>query len=173
MRILLTGWAGSWTPPEYWDADELPWRCLSFLIFGQMVAGRISLLLVGLRLLVLVSIYLLLNLLLKVRFGDQQRSMERCRAFLPVPGVLQTVQRAEFWGVLLALQAYWPCHLGIDNLIVAKSIGRLLDHDSLIKPLPSVKDGDLIALARYMIRTRGRETVRVTKVEGHADVDVQ
>ena len=37
-----------------------------------------------------------------------------------------------------------------------------------------VKDGDLIALVQYMIRTRGRETVRVTKVEGHAeDVDVQ
>ena len=74
----------------------------------------------------------------------------------------------------LALQAYWPCHLGIDNLNVAGSIGRLLDHDSLVKPLPLVKDGDVIALARYMIRTRGRETVRVTKVEGHAeDVDVR
>ena len=37
-----------------------------------------------------------------------------------------------------------------------------------------VKDGDLIALARYMIRTRGRETVRVTEVKGHAEaVDVQ
>ena len=32
----------------------------------------------------------------------------------------------------------------------------------------------MIALARFMIRTRGRETVRVTKVKGHAeDVDVQ
>ena len=32
----------------------------------------------------------------------------------------------------------------------------------------------MIALARYMILTRGRETVRVTKVQGHAeDVDVQ
>ena len=32
----------------------------------------------------------------------------------------------------------------------------------------------MIALARYMIRARGRETVRVTKVKGHAeDVDVQ
>ena len=104
--------------------------------------------------------------------GDAR--LELCRAFLPVPGVLQTVQRAEFWGAILAMQAYWPCHLGIDNLNVARSIGRLLDHDSLIKPLPLVKDGDLIALARYMIRTRGRETVRVTKVEGHAEgVDVQ
>ena len=72
------------------------------------------------------------------------------------------------------MQAYWPCHLGIDSLNVAKSIGRLLDHDRLIEPLPLVKDGDLIALARYMIRTRGRETVRVTKIKGHAeDVDVQ
>ena len=54
------------------------------------------------------------------------------------------------------------------------SIGRLLDHDRLIKPLPLVKDGDLIALARYMIRTRGRETVRVTKVKGHAnETDVE
>ena len=94
--------------------------------------------------------------------------------FLPVPGALQTVQRAEFWGALLAMQAYWPCHLGIDNLNVVRSIGRLLDFDCLAKPLPLVKDGDLVALVQYMIRTRGRETVRVTKVKGHAeDVDVQ
>ena len=94
--------------------------------------------------------------------------------FLPVPGALQTVQRAEFWGAIVALQAYWPCHLGIDNLNVVRSIGRLLDADCLAKPLALVKDGDLIALVRYMIRTRGRDTVKVTKVKGHAeDIDVQ
>ena len=87
---------------------------------------------------------------------------------------MQTVQRAEFWCAIVALQAYWPCHWGIDNLNVARGIGRLLDYDCLSEPLPLVKDGDLIALARYMIRARGRETVRVTKVKGHAeDVDVQ
>ena len=87
---------------------------------------------------------------------------------------MQTVQRAEFWGVLLAMQACWPCHLGIDNLNVVRSIGRLLDADCLAKPLPLVKDGDLVALVQYMIRTCGRETVRVTKVKGHAkDDDVQ
>ena len=102
-------------------------------------------------------------------YGDAR--LERCRAFLP--GVMQTVQRAEFWGAILAMQAYWPCHPGIDNLNVARSIGCLLDSDCLSNPLPLVKDGDLIALARYMIRTRGRDTVRVT-VKGHAeDVDVQ
>ena len=105
-------------------------------------------------------------------YGDAR--LERCRAFLPVPGVLQTVQRAEFWGAILAMQAYWPCHLGIDNLNVVRSIGRLLDADCLAKPLPLVKDGDLVALVQYMIRTRGRDTVRVTKVKGHAkDDDVQ
>ena len=94
--------------------------------------------------------------------------------FMPVPGVMQTVQRAEIWGAIVAMQAYWPCHLGIDNLNVARNIGRLLDHDSLVKPLPLVKDGDLIALVQYMISTRGRETVRVTEVKRHAeDVDVQ
>ena len=93
---------------------------------------------------------------------------------MPVPGVMQTVQRAEFWCAIIATQAYWPCHLGNYNLNVARSIGRLLDYGSLIEPLPLVKDGDLIALAQKMIRTGGRETVLVTKVKGHAeDVDVQ
>ena len=37
-----------------------------------------------------------------------------------------------------------------------------------------VRDGDLVALVQYMISTRGRDTVRVTKVKGHAkDGDVQ
>ena len=39
-------------------------------------------------------------------YGDAR--LERCRAFLPVPGVLQTVQRAEFWVLFL------PCrHTGL------------------------------------------------------------
>ena len=64
-------------------------------------------------------------------YGDAR--LERCRAFMPVPGVMQTVQRAEFSGCIIAMQAYWPCHLGVDNLNVARSFGRLLDHDSLVK----------------------------------------
>ena len=79
---------------------------------------------------------------------------------------MQTVQRAEFWGAIFAMQAYWPCHLGIDNLDVARSIGRLRDRDSLVKPLPLVKDGDLIALVQYMIRTRGRETFVSLRLRG-------
>ena len=147
----------------------LPWNCLNILMSGLMgfeVAGA--------------GVYLpaselaFENLVWGTveEYGDAR--LERCPAFLPVPGVMQTVQRAEFWCAILAMQAYWPCHLGIDNPNVAWSIGRLFGHDSLVKPLPLVKDGDLIALVQYMIRTRGRETVRVTKVKGHADdVDVR
>ena len=31
-------------------------------------------------------------------YGDAR--LDRCRAFMPVPGPLQTVQRAEFWGAI-------------------------------------------------------------------------
>ena len=39
---------------------------------------------------------------------------DSCRAFVSVPGPLQTVQRAELWGVILALQSL--------------HVGRLLDN---------------------------------------------
>ena len=85
----------------------------------------------------------------------------RCRAFMPVPGPLQTVQRAEFWGAILALEAFWPGHLGIDNLDVVRAIGRLHDRGCLSEPLPLVKDGILLLLFSL-------DTIRVTKVKGHA-----
>ena len=50
-----------------------------------------------------------------------------CLGFCSLPGPLQTVQRAEFWGVVLALQATNAVHLGVDNLNVVRYVGRLLD----------------------------------------------
>ena len=99
-------------------------------------------------------------------YGDAR--LERCRAFMPVPGPLQTVQHAELWGAILALQASWPGHLGTDNLNVVRSIGRLLDHGGFSTRLPLVKDGDLIDILQHMIRARGANTVQVTEVKGHA-----
>ena len=69
---------------------------------------------------------------------------------------------------MLALQAYYPCHLGIDNLNVARIIGRLRDRGSLATPSPLIPDGDLVAIVQHMLIARGPSTVRVTKVEGHA-----
>ena len=49
-----------------------------------------------------------------------------CRGFCSVPGPLQSVQRAELWGVILALQSSVAVHLGVDNLGVVRHVGRLL-----------------------------------------------
>ena len=53
--------------------------------------------------------------------------MHSCRGFCSVPGPLQSVQRAEMWGVILALQSSSSVHLGVDNLGVVRHVGRLLD----------------------------------------------
>ena len=91
--------------------------------------------------------------------------------FSPVEvlGPLQSVQRAEMWGVILALQSADCVHLGVDDLGVVRHVGRLLDgrHGSI--PFELVKDGDLLLLIQRMLRLRGLDTVRVTKVKGHAD----
>ena len=59
--------------------------------------------------------------------------------------------------------------MGVDNLGVLRHVGRLLDDCSFAAPLELVTDGDLLVLFRRTIDLRGRNTVRVTKVKGHAD----
>ena len=84
----------------------------------------------------------------KIRSGVGE--VQPCRGFCSVPGPLQSVQRAELWGegggVVLALQATAPLHLGADNLNVVRQVSRLLD--GVRHPCPSelVKDGDLILM---------------------------
>ena len=165
-----------WTPPDNWDADDIAlemsehpniWTDCSREDYSSVGGFEVGVYLFGSELAFDGSVWGTAE-----ECGDAR--LERCRASMPVPGVMQTVQRAELWGAIIAMQTYWPCHLGIDNLHVARTVGRLLDRDCLDKPLPLVKDGDLIALVVYMIRTRGRVTVRVTKVKEYAEnVDVQ
>ena len=45
-----------------------------------------------------------------------------CRGFVSVPGPLQTVQRGELWGVILALQSSGAVHIGVDNLGVVRHV---------------------------------------------------
>ena len=52
--------------------------------------------------------------------------------------------------------------------MLLRSNGRLVDRGCWAKPLPLDKDGDLVAIAQYMIQARRQDTVRVTKVKGHA-----
>ena len=166
LGAYLVDFAAAWTPPDYWDADDIAlevperpniWTDGSredFSSIGGFEVAGAGVYLPAAEVAFDHSVWGTVE-----EYGDAR--LERCRAFLLVPGVLQTVQRAEFWGAIVVLQAYWPCPLGIDNLNVVRSIGCLLDADCLAKPLPLVKDGDLVAPVQYMIRTRGRDTVRV------------
>ena len=69
--------------------------------------------------------------------------LQCCQGFCAVPGALQSVQRAELWGVILALQSSGAVHLGVDNLSVVRHVGRLLDsrcgsvHFELVKDVES------------------------------------
>ena len=94
---------GTWSPPDYWDAADIALEMPQYpniwtdgsredfsSIGGFEVAGA--------------GVYLLASELAfegstwrtAEEYGDAR--LERCRAFLPVPGVLHTVQRAEFLG---------------------------------------------------------------------------
>ena len=54
-------------------------------------------------------------------------------------------------------------------LVWVRHVGRLLDGHRGSLPLEFVKDGDLILLIERMLHLRGLDTVRITKVKGHAD----
>ena len=73
------------------------------------------------------------------------------------------------WGIIPALQSSGAVHLGVDNLGVVRHVGRLLDGRPGSVPFELLKDGDLLFLIDRMIRLRGPDTVRVSKVKGHAD----
>ena len=60
-------------------------------------------------------------------------------------------------------------HLGVDNLNVVRHVCRLLDGGPSARPFEIVKDGDLLCLINRMLQLRGLDTVKVSKVKGHAD----
>ena len=84
-----------------------------------------------------------------------------CRGFYSVPGPLQSVQRAEMWGVILALQTSRAVHLGVDNLGVVRHVGRPLGGCRGPEPFDLVNDGDLLLLIDHMLRDSGVLTLSV------------
>ena len=73
------------------------------------------------------------------------------------------------WGVILALQSSHAVHLGVDSHGVVRHVGRLLDGHHGSAPFELVSDGDLLLLIDRTLRLGGLDTVRITKVKGHAD----
>ena len=66
---------------------------------------------------------------------DLSSGSERSMLYFSVPKPLQTVQRAELWGVIAALQAARPVHLGVDNANVVGHVGRVLAGRKPNRPL--------------------------------------
>ena len=103
---------------------------------------------------------------------QEDRTVASCRGYCSVPGPLESVQRAELWGVILALQASGGVHLGVDNLNVVRHVGRLLDGCFGAQPFEVLNDGDLLFLIHRLLCLRGFDTVRISKVKGHASEDM-
>ena len=75
--------------------------------------------------------------------ADGGLSVERCTFFDSVPGPLKSVQRAEMWGVVLALQSSSAVHLGVDNLTVICHVSGILAGRSGRGPFELCTDGGL------------------------------
>ena len=140
--------------------------CLLHLMFGLMVVLFVMRFLV---LLGLVLVFMLACMLITGGTGVGGILMILVLLLMVCPlhvwvlalclGPLQTVQRAEFWGVVFALQAANAVHLGVDNLNVVRHVGRLLKGLSNVRPLELVDDGDLIILIRKLLSICGEGTV--------------
>ena len=79
---------------------------------------------------------------------------------------LQSVQRAEMWG------SFWlrsPLVWFTLVLIILVLFGMLLDGCHGHVPFELVNDGDLLLLIERMLHLRVLDTVRISKVKGHAD----
>ena len=57
----------------------------------------------------------------------------------------------------------------VDNLGVVRHVGRILDGKVSSRPWELLPDGDLLLLNERMLHFRGFNTVRISKVKGHAD----
>ena len=85
--------------------------------------------------------------------------------FSGIPDFIQSVQCAEFWGVILALQAYSGIHIGINNMNVLRGVAALLSDTISRTPFPLMKDGDLLANIHSMLCLRSFDTVKVWQIK--------
>ena len=84
-------------------------------------------------------------------------------------GLCRLLKGLSFGGVILALQASDGVHLGGDNLGVVRHVGWILDGRVSSLPCELLPDGDHLLPIERMLHVRGLNTVRISKVKGHAD----
>ena len=154
-----SGLVTDWSLPNGLDADEVAVGCLTPLKSGLMV----------------VVLFWIPSLVSEHCWSSRRwgrvdhvqlvRVVQSSRLFVSVPGPLQTVQRAELSGVMLALQSSDAVRVGVDNLGVVRHVGRLLNGHRCSTPFKLVTDGNLFVLVDRMLRFRCHDKVRVTEVK--------
>ena len=98
--------------------------------------------------------------------------------FLPVVGivlclVLYSLFRGLSYGVsFLLCSPLVVCIWVLITSIVVRHVGRMLDGCFGAQPFDVLKDGDLLFLIHRMLQLRGLDTVRISKVKGHASEDM-
>ena len=127
--------SGLWTPPDYWDAEDLALgmedrpSVWTDGIKGDYPTGGFEVAGDGVYLPAADEASRGAIWCTVEEYGDAR--LDSCRAFVPVPGPLQTVHRAEFSEAILAGLLAWTFWVLITCNVV-RSIGRLLDHGSAI-----------------------------------------
>ena len=91
--------------------------------------------------------------------------VERCVLFDSIRGPLQSVQRAELSGVILALQCSSAVHLGVDNLNVVRHVSQILEGRMSGTPFELIFDGDLLTIIERMIQLRGFRMSRLLRLK--------
>ena len=71
------------------------------------------------------------------------------------------------------MQSSRALHLGVDNLGVVRHVERLLRGCRGPEPFELVNDGGLLLLIEHTLHRRGLDTVRISKIIGHADDAVE
>ena len=86
--------------------------------------------------------------------------------FRSILGPLQSVQKAEMWCVILALQSSGAVRVGVDNLNVVRHVGLLLDGRHGPTPFELVEEGDLLFIICRMLHLRVLALFELLRLEG-------
>ena len=93
---------------------------------------------------------------LDLRPPGEETGVESCRLCFSVPKPLQTVQRAGLWGVVTALQASWPVHIGVDDAYVVRHVSRIVSGKNPTRPFELPVEGDFLLQINLLVEFWGR-----------------
>ena len=132
--------------PDVWTdgglvRDEVSDVCCSGSGFLQLLLGLVGFIALG-------DTWISCRLVLILGMSNVDftfRFPSRCRPF----------KESNFGGLIVALQAARPIHLGVDNANVVGHVGRIIANKDPMRPFELLTDGDLLCLVKMLVLARG------------------